>query len=375
MNRIPLVDLQAQYRTIAGEIQAAIGRVCESARFVGGEEVEQFETAFAAAHGMKYAVGVANGTDALELALWGLGIGPGDEVLCPTLTFIATSEAVSNVGATPVFVDVDEGSYTLDVNHAEEVIRRRRSHGGRVRAIIPVHLYGQPADMDAILELAHRYELLVIEDAAQAHLAHYRRRAVGQFGAAACFSFYPGKNLGAYGDAGAVLTNDRELAERIRMCANHGRLVKYEHLFQGMNSRLDALQAAVLRVKLRHLERWIEARRAIAARYRNACQGKRTIQLPQELPGRQHTYHLFVVRVPERDRVLGALRGVSVDASVHYPIPLHLQPVYRPLGYRPGDFPRAEKICSEVLSLPLYPEMSEAHVGRVVETFLSAVGG
>lgn len=361
---IPLVDLRAQYRIIKPEIDAAIERVLANTRFILGKEVQDFEEAFAVYCGARYAIGVASGTAALHLALLACGIGQGDEVITSPFTFIATAEAICHAGARPVFVDIDPVSYNLDPSRIEEAITPR------TKAILPVHLYGQPADMDPLLAIARRYDLKVIEDAAQAHGAEYKGQRVGTLGGAACFSFYPGKNLGAYGDGGMVVTNDPQIAERVRMLRDHGRLSKYEHLIVGYGERLDALQAAILGVKLRHLDDWNERRRRIAAQYRELL-ADGNIQVPQESKDVRHVYHLFVVRVRDRDATLARLKEAGIGVGVHYPIPLHLQPAFAWLGYREGDFPNAEQAAREVLSLPIYPEMTVEQMDQVAYALVS----
>lgn len=355
---IPLVDLQAQYLSIREEIDDAIARVVAGGRFVGGPVVEAFEREFAAFCGAAHAVGVANGTDALVLALRACGVGPGDEVIAPALTFTATAEAIVLAGARPVFVDVDD-TYTLDVAQAAARITPR------TRALMPVHLYGQPADMDPLMALAERHGLYVVEDAAQAHGARYHGRRAGSLGHIACFSFYPGKNLGAYGDGGAVVTGNAEWAAKVRVLGDHGRTGYYEHRYVGCNSRLDALQAAVLRVKLRHLDDWNAARRRAAERYRARLASLHGVVLPHEAPGREHVYHLYVVRTPGRDALRERLTQAGIQSGLHYPVPLHLQPAYADLGYAPGTFPRSEAWTGEVISLPIYAELHEGQIESV----------
>jgi len=356
--RIPLVDLRAQHSACRSEIWAAIERVMESSQFIMGEEVERFEAEFAAFCGAQFAAGTSSGTTALQLALLALGVGAGDEVITTSHTFIATAEAVSHVGARPVFVDIDITTYTMDPDKLEAAITPR------TKAIIPVHLYGHTADMRRITDIARRHRLVVLEDAAQAHGAVCEGRRVGTWGDAAAFSFYPGKNLGALGDAGAVVTNNEAVARQVKLLRNHGRAEKYEHQCIGYNARLDGLQAAVLRAKLRHLEEWNRSRRAMAQRYNQALAGVPLV-LPSERPGCQAVYHLYVVRSQRRDALRDHLRLQDMEAGIHYPLPLHLQPAYSALGYRNGAFPCTEQAAREVLSLPMYPEMTEDQVHQV----------
>jgi len=358
---VPLVDLQRQYRDIQAEIDSAIRRVIESGRFILGPEVESFEADFGRYIGAP-AVGVASGTAALQLALAACGVGPGDEVITSPHTFIATAEAISLLGARPVFVDIDPETYTVDPQCVEDAISQR------TRAIVPVHLYGHPADMDPLLEIAERHGLWLVEDAAQAHGAEYRGRRCGAIGHLSAFSFFPGKNLGAYGDAGAVTGRSPELLDRVRRLRDHGRVSKYVHQEVGYGERLDSLQAAILSVKLAHLERWTESRRRIAARYSDNL-GSTTLSTPSERPGARHVYHLYVIRVPERDRLLRALVETGIGAGVHYPVPLHRQPAYSDLAGL--SFPRAERAAAEVLSLPIYPEMEEAEIDYVIDQVTS----
>lgn len=357
---IPLVDLKAQYQAIKPEIDAAMQRVVNNTQFILGKEVAEFEKNFAAYCSAKHCVGTDSGTAALHLALIICGIKPGDEVITTGHTFVATAEVISLTGARPVFVDIDPRTYNIDPNALERAITPR------TRAIIPVHLYGQPAEMDPILEIARQHNLFVIEDAAQAHGAEYRGRRAGSMGAIACFSFYPGKNLGAYGDAGALVTNDDDLAARARMLRDHGRKEKYEHQIVGYGYRLDALQAAILGAKLPHLDVWNARRREIADYYTELFSNTDLV-LPYVPPHITPAYHLYVVRAKNRDALQKHLKERSIEAGIHYPIPLHLQPVYKNLGYKPGDFPHTEKAANEVLSLPMYPELTEAQINRVVE--------
>ncbi len=358
---IPLVDLKAQYLSIKDDIDAAMQRVVHNTSFILGAEVEAFEREFAAFCGTKYAVGLNSGTSALHLAFLACGLGPGDEVITTPYTFIGTTEMLPKIGARPVFVDIDPQTYNIDPAKIKEAITER------TKAILPVHLYGQPAEMDPILEIAERHGLIVIEDAAQAHGAEYNGQRAGSMGRVAIFSFYPSKNLGAYGDAGALVTNEKEIADRARMRRDHGRQEKYEHLMEGFNYRLDALQAAILRAKLAYLERWNEARRRNAEVYRELLADSDLI-LPSESEHVKSVYHLFVVRSRARDALGEYLKGEGIATGIHYPIPLHLQPAYRDLGYRKGDFPVAEECASQVLSLPMYPELSLQQMERVAKT-------
>jgi dTDP-4-amino-4,6-dideoxygalactose transaminase len=356
---IPFVDLKAQYQSIKSEIDAAIARVIESAWFVLGPEVEHFEKSFAEYCGARFCVGVNSGTAALQLALMAAGVGAGDEVIVPANSFFATAETVSVVGATPVFVDADRIACTIEISKIEAAIT------SRTRAIVPVHLYGQPADLDPIFEIARRRNLLVIEDAAQAHGAEYKGRRVGAFGDAGCFSFYPGKNLGAYGEGGAVVTNDEKVAARLRMLRDHGSVRKYQHEIIGYNFRLEAIQAAVLNVKLSHLNSWNDLRRAHAARYHELLRDTALV-LPHEMPYARHVYHVYAVQSDARDELQKKLAGSGVQTVIHYPIPIHLQPAYASLGYQRGSFPEAERQCDRMLSLPMFPELTAEQQNAVV---------
>jgi len=353
---IPFVDLKAQYLSIKPEIDAAIQSVLDQTTFIGGNEVAQFESEFAAYAGATLCIACANGTDAIEMALKALGIGAGDEVIVPALTWISTAGAVNNVGAEPVFVDVLSGERTLDPRLIEQKIT------SKTKAIIPVHLYGLPARMPEIMAIARKHNLRVIEDCAQAHGAAIDGKLVGTFGDVATFSFYPGKNLGAYGDAGAVITNDAALAERIKRLANHGQLQKHDHKIIGRNSRLDTLQGAILRVKLRHLERWTEQRIVVAKQYEDQLKhgGK-----PHVPAGYRHVYHLYVIETPEREALMQQLKAQDIGCAIHYPVPLPFVEAYRHKGHKAGDFPVAEKLCREILSLPMYAEMGDTAIERV----------
>jgi dTDP-4-amino-4,6-dideoxygalactose transaminase len=359
---VPLLDLKAQYAGIKDEIRQAIDRVLERGQFILGEEVRQFETEFADFCEAKYCVGAASGTAALQLALQACGVRAGDLVITGAFTFTGTAEPIVALGAKPVFIDVDPTTFTLDLDQLESAVKQWRRQGpskgvGEVKAVIPVHLYGHPADMEPIHAIAQRYDLKVIEDCAQAHGARYRGRRVGLLGDIGCFSFFPAKNLGACGDAGAVVTNDEKIAEQVRMLSNHGRLEKYEHIAPGYTFRLDTLQAAILRVKLSHLEAWTQARREAARRYDELLQGV-GLQLPAEKPWARHVYHLYVVRHAQRDHLQAHLKSAGIGTGLHYPLPLHLQPAYRSLGYRQGDFVESERAAASCLSLPMYPELT-----------------
>ncbi|MCB0062094.1 MAG: DegT/DnrJ/EryC1/StrS family aminotransferase [Caldilineaceae bacterium] len=356
---IPLVDLHAQYITMQPAIDAAIAEVIQTSSFIMGPAVKRFEAAFAEFCGVRACIGVSNGTAALELALRALEIGPGAEVITASHTFIATAEAISNVGAKPVFVDIHPETYNLAVAAVAAAVTPA------TRAIIPVHIYGQPADMAGINAIAQQHGLAVVEDAAQAHGATWDGKPTGSLGTLACFSFYPGKNLGAYGDAGAVTTNDAALAERVRLLRNHGRRSKYVHDIIGTNERIDTLQAAILAAKLPHLATWTAARQQLAARY-NTLLADCDLVLPVVAPAATAAWHLYVIRTPQRDQLLSYLQAHGVGAGIHYPVPLHLQPAYADLGYRQGDLPVTEEVADTCLSLPLYPELTAAQQERIV---------
>ena len=363
---IPFVDLQSQYRVIADEVRAAIEPVMANTRFILGEEVRLFEQEFAAFCAARHCVGVANGTDALHLIVRAMGIGPGDEVITQTNSFIATAIGISYAGATPVLVDCDPATYQMDVSKLDAAITPR------TKAIIPVHLYGQPADMDAVLAMARRHNLRVIEDACQAHGATYRGRPVGGLGDAAAFSFYPGKNLGAYGDGGGITTNDEALATRLRAFRDYGQTVKYHHDFQGYNSRLDTIQAAILRVKLKRLAGWNQSRQRAAATYAKAL-GRIGVEPPRQVANGTHIWHLYVVQVANRAKVQKRLADAGVATGIHYPVPIHLQKAYANLGYKRGVFPVAEASADRILSLPRFPELTDAQVEYVVNELAKAV--
>ena len=355
---VPIFDSTRNYQTIRADIDAALRRVVESGRFILGPEVGAFEEEIAQYLGVRYASGVANGTDALLLALRALEIGPGDRVIVPSFTFFATAGAVHNVGATPVFADIEPSTFNIKPEHLRELLSGEKGKG--VRAVIPVHLYGQMADMDEIMSLAEEHGLFVIEDAAQAIGAEYKGQKAGTFGHFGCFSFFPTKNLGAYGDGGLAVTDDVELAEKVKMLRAHGSKPKYYHHMVGYNSRLDALQAAVLRVKLPHLAGWTAARQRIAGHYDELLRGIEGIELPCRAPNRTHIFHQYTIRVlgGKRDALRDHLAKGGVGSQVYYPLPLHLQPCFRHLGYQEGDLPESERASREVLSLPLYPELT-----------------
>ncbi|MFA5139635.1 MAG: DegT/DnrJ/EryC1/StrS family aminotransferase [Elusimicrobiota bacterium] len=359
--KVDFVDLRAQYRSIQPEVDPAIQKVLESCAFSGGPFVASFEGNFAKAHQAGHCVGVNSGTSALHVALMALGIKHGDEVIVPTNTFFATPEAVSLTGATPVLVDCEPRYYNIDPEKAEAACTER------TKAIIAVHLYGQPAGLNAIAAVAARRRILLIEDCAQAHLAEYKGRPVGTRGICGCFSFYPGKNLGAYGEAGAVLTNDPSLAERMRALRDHGALKKYYHTLVGHNYRMEGIQGAVLDVKLRHLQAWTEARRRNAGLYREHLKDIAEVALPEEMPDASHVYHLFVVRVPERDRLISTLKEDGVSTGIHYPVPCHLQEAFSGLRTPPGSCPVAERYAGGILSLPMFPELTEDQIAYVAE--------
>lgn len=359
---IPLVDLKAQYNGLKGEIDAAIAAVISETAFVGNmsnKHVLKFEAAYSAFTGSKHTIACANGTDSLEILLRAAGIGPGDEVLVPAISWIATSESVSNVGGTPVFVDIEPQYYCMDAVAAVSKITPR------TKAIIPVHLYGQPADMDAVMALAARHNLFVLEDCAQSHGATIGGRMTGRIGNAGSFSFFPGKNLGAYGDAGGMITDDDGLAERARMIAQHGQSkVKHDHKIEGRNSRMDGIHAAILSVKLPHLADWTEKRRKNAALYKSALEGL-GLQFQCERPGSRHVYHLFVIQTDDRDEVAKKLAAAGITTTLQYPRALPLLTAYQRFGYRAEEFPNAVKLASRCLSLPMYPELSEAQIGYI----------
>jgi len=367
---IPFLDLKTQYQAIKDEVLPMLTDAMSNAAFVGGPQVAGFEEEFAAFCDAKYCAGVASGTDALRFALMAAGVGPGDEVITVPNTFIATTEAISQVGAKPVFVDIDPDTYNMDPNKLEDYLKERLApHASHLtpkpKAIIPVHLYGQPADMDAILDIASRFDLIVIEDACQAHGAIYKGRKAGSMGLAGCFSFYPGKNLGAYGEGGAVVSQDEDIINKIKMIRDHGQAKKYYHEFEGYNGRLDAIQAGILRIKLRRLEQWNNARRNNASYYNELLSQIPGIKTPQEANYARSVYHLYVILVENRDKLQAFLGEKGIGTGLHYPVPLHLQEAYKHLGYKEGSFPVAEEAAKELLSLPMFPELTREQIEYV----------
>ena len=357
--RVQFVDLKTQYQGIKEDVMAEIGQALDGMQLLLGKNVQTLESEFADFCGTECAIGVGSGTDALHIALRACGIGPEDEVITVSHTFIATVEAIILAGAKPVFVDIDPETYNMDTSQIEKMVN------SKTRAIIPVHIYGQPADMDPILELAKKYNLKVIEDSCQAHGAEYKGRRTGSLGDIGCFSFYFSKNLGAYGEAGIITTSDPEIAKRCRMIRDHGSSVKYHHELIGFNGRLDELQAAVLRIKLPHLDEWTDNRRQLAEAYKASLPEE--LIIPQEMPWAKHVYHLYVVRTPEREQLREWLAGKDIGVGIHYPIPVHLQEAWREYGGGDYSLPVTEQITREILSLPMYPEMSMDELGYVCE--------
>lgn len=366
--QVPYLDLKAQYQSIKPEIDAAVARVLDTCQFVLGAEVAGFEQEFAAYSGAAECIALNSGTSALHLALLAAGVGHGDEVITVPFTFVASVAAVLYAGARPVLVDIDPRTFTMDPCAIEGAITPR------TKAILPVHLYGQPADMDPILEVARRHGLVVIEDAAQAHGAKYKGRSIGSVGDITCFSFYPTKNLGAYGEGGAVTTSNAEFARTIRMLRDWGQGGKYHHVLRGYNYRMEGLQGAILRVKLRHLEQWTAARRKVASQY-DRLLANCGVELPVEMPWARHVYHLYTLRSEDRDGLQAALLAEGIQTAVHYAVPAHLQPAYADLGYGKGAFPQSEAAANQVLSLPIYPELSEQAISSVAGAVKKAVAG
>jgi len=363
METVPYLDLRAQYRPLRSEVLSTFEEICESTSFAQGRAASEFEGKFAAYCGVDHCVSLNSGTSALHLALRCLDVGPGDEVVTVSMTFIATAWAISYVGATPVFVDINPVRRTLDPDRLEAAIT------SRTKAIIPVHLYGMPAEMDRIMAIAERHGLPVIEDAAQAHGAKYRGKRVGQFGQIACFSFYPSKNLGAYGEGGALITNDASIAQRARSLRDHAQSQKYLHDEIGYNYRMDSFQGAVLAIKLKHLDEWNKARIDCARQYTELLKAS-SYRLPADISDSECVWHCYVIETPERDRVRAALEDVGIQSAVHYPVPIHLQKAYAYLNYRTGDLPVTEALCERCLSLPIYPELSKENISRVASVLL-----
>jgi dTDP-4-amino-4,6-dideoxygalactose transaminase len=359
MMKVPFLDLKAQYASIKDEVLPAIMGVLDSSAYVLGKAVSDFEAAFGKEHGVSYCYGVSSGTDGNHMVLWALGVGPGDEVIIPANTFIATAWGATLCGATPVFVDCEPDSYNIDPTKVEAKITPR------TKAIVAVHLYGQAADMDPLSRIARTHNIALVEDCAQSHFAEYKGKRTGGISRASSFSFYPGKNLGAYGEGGAAATNDAELARKFKMIRDHGAEKKYHHEMYGHNYRMEGIQGAVLGVKLRHLGAWTEARRRNAALYNKHLQGIPNVTPPKEMSYAKHVYHLYVIRVTKRDELQNHLEGKGISTGLHYPIPLHVQKAFAHLGYKEGDFPVTERLAKEILSLPMYPELTEEQIKYV----------
>ena len=359
MMKVPFLDLKAQYASIKDEVLPAIMGVLDSSAYVLGKAVSDFEAAFGKEHGVSYCYGVSSGTDGNHMVLWALGVGPGDEVIIPANTFIATAWGATLCGATPVFVDCEPDSYNIDPTKVEAKITPR------TKAIVAVHLYGQAADMDPLSQIARTHNIALVEDCAQSHFAEYKGKRTGGISRASSFSFYPGKNLGAYGEGGAAATNDAELARKFKMIRDHGAEKKYHHEMYGHNYRMEGIQGAVLGVKLRHLGAWTEARRRNAALYNKHLQGIPNVTPPKEMSYAKHVYHLYVIRVTKRDELQNHLEGKGISTGLHYPIPLHVQKAFAHLGYKEGDFPVTERLAKEILSLPMYPELTEEQIKYV----------
>lgn len=392
-NRIPFLDLVTPHRELKEELGAVFAHALDTAGFIGGPMVEEFEKSFAKFCDVEHCVGVSSGTDALRFALMAVGVGPDDAVVTVPNTFIATAEAISQCGALPRFIDVDEHTFNMDVNRLSDYLASHcflnetngklvdKQTGRAVKAIVPVHLYGQMADMDAIIELAEKYRLIIVEDACQAHGAEYFSRRdncwkkAGSIGMTAAFSFYPGKNLGACGEAGAVTTHDASLAQKVRILRDHGQIQKYYHDIEGYNGRLDSIQAGLLHVKLRLLSQWNERRRECALRYKSLfAEAPESLKIPFEPAWSKAVFHLYVVQVPNRDKVQKELGDAGIGTGIHYPIPLHLQKAYRNLGYRQGDFPVAENAAGQILSLPMFPGLTSGQQDRIAQLLLEFVG-
>jgi len=375
--KIPFLDLKTQYGLIKSEVQKEINDVLENTAYICGKKVKAFEEAFAKHHNANYFLGLSSGTDALHQTYWCLGLGIGsqiesgklnqepDEIIVPVNTYIATTETITITGARPVFVDHEEESFNIDPKKIKEKITTR------TKAIVVVHLYGQPVDIDPILEIAKKYNLVVIEDCSQAHNAEYKGKKIGTFGKVSTFSFYPGKNLGAYGEGGGVMTNDEKLFQQMLRFRQHGATVKYIHDIEGHNYRMEEIQGAVLNVKLKYLDHWTEGRRRVAKRYNELFSDVNEVITPKEMPYAKHVYHLYEIRVKGRDKLIEYLKEKGVDTGLHYPLPLHLQKAYQYLHYKKGDFPIAEKCCQEILSLPMFPEMTDEQIQYVCSSIKS----
>ena len=359
---IPLVDLKVQYESLRDQIDTAIRDIIHETAFIGGKYVQAFEKEFARANGVRYCISCANGTDAIYITLKSLGIGPGDEVITVANSWISTSETITQAGAKPVFIDIHPDYYTIDISKIEEKINHR------TKAIIPVHLFGQPVEMEPIIEISQRYGLYLIEDCAQAHFAEYDNQRVGTFGIAGTFSFYPGKNLGAYGDAGAIITNDDELAIKAKMYANHGALSKHNHEIEGINSRLDGIQAAVLSVKLKYINNWNRKRYENALLYNDLLKNVSEVIKPQIHPHVKHVFHLYVIRTKKRVELIDFLSSKGISTGIHYPKALPFLEAYKRFGFKPSDYPVAYKNSKEILSLPMFPELTEKQIRYVVDT-------
>ncbi|MEW5800014.1 MAG: DegT/DnrJ/EryC1/StrS family aminotransferase [Bacteroidota bacterium] len=360
--QIPFLDLKAQYQSIKNEVNPAIQQVLDNTAYILGKSVADFEKTFAAEHNVKHCIAVGSGTDGNHLALWALGIGPGDEVIIPANTFIATAWGATLCGATPVFVDCHPESYNIDPSKVESAITPK------TKAIVAVHLYGQPADLDPLRDIAKKHNIYLVEDAAQAHLAEYKGKRIGGLSTIASFSFYPGKNLGAYGEGGAVTTNDDVLARKVRLFRDHGSEKKYYHETLGHNYRMDGIQGAVLGVKMKYLARWTESRRKNAEKFHTALRGISQIILPKEMNHAKHVYHLFVILAERRDELMKYLNEHGIATGLHYPVPLHLQECFKGLGYSKGDFPFTEAYASKLLSLPMFAELNDDHIDYIAST-------
>lgn len=358
MNQIPIVDLKANYKSIKTELDPVIKKIIKTTSFINGEDNKLFDEEFAHYCQAKFGVGVGSGSVALDFAAEALGIKPGDEVICPSHTFTATAEAIVHQGATPVFVDIDEETYNIDPKLIEEKITPK------TKAIIPVHMYGNPVDMDPLMKIAEKYKFKIIEDCAQAHGALYHGKKVGTFGDIACFSFFPAKNLGCFGDGGSIVTNSKEITRRIYLLKDHGRFDKYNHQEIGYGGRLDNFQAAILRVKLKHLDRWNKRRKEIAAIYNNKLKNKYII--PKIHQGCSSVYYVYTLRSKKRDQIITKLKENGISTGIYYPVPLHLQKAYQYLNYKKGDFPITENVCREIFSIPMYPELNGAQINRII---------